>query len=267
MPHYHNLIIIFHSTFWQGLTIYIKYGMMVKRKNFMGKQHIKAILISMRTHENESKVNFLLGQIDMMSETDITEYLAKIGNSEENIKSFFEKELQSPSIQTNEEHTPINKMFTYGISEDSVHFHLPRDLHDVISSIGISKTFDTVNLHLLDAINRVKNLKDSGFHKLSNIDKIYMISPILFGKEAKFLKEMGFQVNSYKKGQLQNDEFVNGHSEARLATRIFGNEQNIATAFIPFKTLNTPEWQAKYKAKIKEFHEKGIFLEQNEKEK
>lgn len=232
----------------------------------MEKQDIKAILISMRTHENELKVNFLLGQIDMMSETDITEHLAKIGDSEENIKSFFDKKLQTPP-QTNEKHTPINKMFTYGINENCAHLHLPRDLHDMISSIGISKTFDTVNLHLLDAINRVKNLKDSGFYKLSNIDKIYMISPILFGKGAKFLKEMGFQVNSYKKGQLQNDEFVNGHSEARLATRIFGNEQNIATAFIPFKTLNTPEWQTKYKAKIKEFNEKGIFLEQNEKEK
>jgi len=170
--------------------------------------------------------------------------------------------LEKNQADTNEKHTPINEMFTYGISNSCIHLHLPGDLHHLLEKNGISKTIDTVNLNLLDAINRIKHLKDSGFYKFSNIDSIYMISPILLGRELKFLESMDFKTNSYKKRELQDDKFVVEHPEARLATHIFGNNKNIGTASIKFETINTPDWQEKCKSKISEFNERGIFLTQ-----
>ena len=113
------------------------------------------------------------------------------------------------------------------------------------------------------ALNEIDGaLKDSGFYKFSNIDSIYMISPILLGRELKFLESMDFKTNSYKKRELQDDKFVVEHPEARLATHIFGNNKNIGTASIKFETINTPDWQEKCKSKISEFNERGIFLTQ-----
>lgn len=86
-------------------------------------------------------------------------------------------------------------------------------------------------------------------------------------KELKFLSEIDFETNLYKKCELQDNDFIKKHSEARLAKSIFGNDKNVGSASISLNTLSTPEWQAKYKAKVKEFHEKGIFLNQTENEK
>ena len=47
----------------------------------MEKKDIKNILISMRTAENESLVNNLLGKIDMMDPNTLHEMIQKIGNS------------------------------------------------------------------------------------------------------------------------------------------------------------------------------------------
>ena len=54
-------------------------------------------------------------------------------------------------------------MFFYGMSENNIHLHLPVDLHQMISQKGISGTIDTVNLYLLDAIDRLKALKDASY--------------------------------------------------------------------------------------------------------
>ena len=56
---------------------------------------------------------------------------------------------------------------------------------------------DTVNLHLLDAIDKIKQLRDNGFYRFQGKDSIYMISPIR--REMKFLDSMDFKTQSYRK--------------------------------------------------------------------
>lgn len=157
------------------------------------------------------------------------------------------------------------KCIHIGISGNCVHLHLPGDLHKMINEIGISKTQDTVNLYLLDAIDKIKSLKDTGFYKFEDIDNIYMLSPALIGRALKFLEDLDFKVNSYKKKDLKDDNFIANTPEAQLATSIFGRDKNIGSAIISFEKLNSEEWQKKKNNKIKEFNENGILI--NDKEK
>lgn len=229
----------------------------------MKKQEIKNILMSMRTVENSSQINNLLGKIDMMDEKSFQIALEKVGNSEDNVRKFFEGKLSNISHNHSEEKYPINDMFTYGISGNCIHLHLPSDLHQMLSEMGISGTIDTVNLQLLDAIDKIKQLRENGFYKFQEKDSIYMISPILIGREMKFLDSLDFQTQSYKRKDLNNDKFIEEHPEAKLATHIFGKDKNVGTASISFGTLSSQEWQDKKKQKVQEFAKKGITLKEN----
>ena len=118
---------------------------------------------------------------------------------------------------------------------------------------------DTVNLHLLDAIDKIKQLRDNGFYRFQGKDSIYMISPIR--REMKFLDSMDFKTQSYRKKDLNDDKFIEEHPEARLATQIFGKDKNVGTASIKFEMISSKEWQNKKNQKVKEFAEKGLSLQ------
>lgn len=90
-----------------------------------------------------------------------------------------------------------------------------------------------------------------------------MISPILIGREMKFLDSMDFQTQLYRKKDLNDDKFIEEHTEARLATQIFGKDKNVGTASIKFETISSKEWQEKKREKIQEFAKKGITLQEN----
>lgn len=229
----------------------------------MNKQEIKNILMSMKTQENDALINNLLGKIDMIDEQSLQTALEKVGNNEEGVRKFFESKLSERHHNQSEEKYPINDMFTYGISGNCIHLHLPGDLHQMLSEKGISATIDTVNLQLLDAIDKIKQLKDNEFYRFQRKDSIYMISPVLIGREMKFLDSMDFCTHSYRKKDLSNDEFIEEHPEARLATHIFGKDKNVGTALISFETISSQEWQDKRKQKIQEFAQKGITLQEN----
>lgn len=124
----------------------------------MEKKDVKTILMSFRTSENDEMINKLLGKIDMMDDISLQNAVAKVGGTEDAVRNFFEKKITERRNNT-EKHTPINEMFSYGISGDCVHLHLPTDLHQMISKKGISGTIDTVNLYLLDAIEKNKDIK------------------------------------------------------------------------------------------------------------
>lgn len=233
----------------------------------MNKKEIKGILISMRTPANESLVNKLLSKIDLIPEDKLLDMAREVGDNEESIRKYFEEKISERQNHRHEEHTPINKMFTYGVAGKSVHLHMPVDLHEMMSKIGLKKTFDTVNLQLLDAIEKVRAMQKDGFYKLKDIDSIYMISPILVGREMKFLEGLDFETQTYRKKELQDAEFVRNHPEARLATHIFGNDKNVGTARISLDKLNSEEWQEKRKKKVKEYAEKGITLSDTEQSK
>ena len=228
----------------------------------MDKNKIKNILISMKTPENKELIKKILVKIDSIEESSLQEAVKQIGETEESLKKYFEEKLSEhlPS----EKHIPINKLFSYGISDDCIHLHLPSDLHQMIKEKGLFGTFNTVNRYLLDAIDRIKKLKDDGYYKFDNIKTIYMISPILINKELKFLENLDFETRTYSKKQLADKSFIDENPEAKFATQIFGNKSIIGTAKISLDTINTKEWQDKKERIIKEYEEKGITLDEDE---
>ena len=222
--------------------------------------------MSMRTSDNEIIINNLLGKINLLTNETITSMVNQIGDNEESIKKYLQTKLEEKQEHNHEEHTPINEMFTYGIAGRSIHLHMPIDLHQMMSEKGISKTIDIVNLQLLDAIERIRKLQNEGYSKFIGKDSIYMISPILVGREIKFLKGLDFKTQTYKKRELQDEKFVSKHPEAQLATHIFGKEKNVGTAIIGLDIINSNEWQEKRKAQVKAFEEKGIIIDSEEKD-
>jgi len=219
----------------------------------------------MGTTENENQVNNLLGKIDLLPEEKLQAMIAQIGDNEESIRKYLEGKLDERINNVHEEHTPINNMFTYGISGSCIHLHMPVDLHEMMSEKGIKKTVDTVNLYLLDAIERIRKLQNDGYHRFTGKDSIYMISPILLGREMKFLEELDFETHSYRKKELQSEEFVAKHPEAQLAVHIFGKDSNVGTAQIGLDVINSQEWQSKRYKKVEEFGKHGITLSRDEK--
>lgn len=222
----------------------------------MNKVDIKNMLISMRTAYNESIVNNVLGKIDLMPEEKFQSIIKQYGNDEEKIKKRLED-----LTKKHEPHISINKMFSYGTSEGSIHLHMPVDLQQMMSELGLSKTIDTVNLYLLDAIEKIRQMKKDGFYKFEGKDNIYMISPILLGREIKFLNALDFKTNKYKKKELQDEHFVAKNPEAQLAIKVFGKDKNVGTATIGLDTINSKEWQEKRARQVELYKEKGITLD------
>lgn len=227
----------------------------------MNKSEVKRILMLLRNNDNENQVNNLLGKIDLLSEEKLQQMISQIGDDKESI----EKYLQEKLIHTPNKHTPINNMFEYGISGNCIHLHMPVDLHEMVSKKGFKKTVDTVNLYLLDAIERIRKLQNEGFYKFESKNSIYMISPILVGREMKFLEELDFETHSYRTKELQNEDFIAEHPEAQLAVHAFGLNSNIGTAKIGFNVINSEQWQGKRKEQVKQFENAGILIEEDNK--
>lgn len=225
----------------------------------MNKIDIKNMLISMRTADNEAIVNNILGKIDLMPEEKFQSIIKSYGNDKEKIKKRLE-ELIERQKQAHEPHIPINKMFSYGTSGNSIHLHMPVDLQQMMSELGLSKTIDTVNLYLLDAIEKIRQMKKDGFYKFEGKDNIYMISPILLGREIKFLNALDFKTHKYKKKELQDEHFVAKNPEAQLAIHVFGKDKNVGTATIGLDTINSKEWQEKRARQVELYKEKGITM-------
>ena len=240
----------------------------------LSKDEIRKILFSMRTAENEGAVNNLLGKIDLISDSKLQALLDQIGNDEISVRNYLQERLNSRRetkeanrLHGNHEthgthdHTPVNEMFSYGTSGSFIHLHMPVDLHEMMSEIGILKTIDMVNLYLLDAIERIRKLQKDGFPEFVGKDNIYMISPILVGSEMKFLEKLDFKTKKYRRKELQDNKFVEENAEAALAIKIFGRERNVGTAVISLETVNSDDWQQKRAKQVEEFRNKGIELE------
>ena len=69
----------------------------------------------------------------MMDEKSLQTALEKVGNNEEGVRNFFENKLSERHHNQSEEKFPINDMFTYGISGNCIHLHLPGNLHQMIA--------------------------------------------------------------------------------------------------------------------------------------
>ena len=168
--------------------------------------------------------------------------------------------------QTNrdDKHKPINKMISYGFAKNCVHLHLPVDLREDLRTLGIRQTKDKVNLYLVDAIEQLKNKKQSGDKNFKNKNSIYMISPALIPSELKILEEFGFTTKFYSKNELQNESFIKSDKEAQLAVKIFGPLKNVGTASIDFKNINSEKFKKAKEALVGKCQKAGITIEKNE---
>lgn len=230
----------------------------------LNKADIKRILMSIRNSENENNVNNILGKIDIIPDEKLSLMIKQVGDNEESIKKFFEDKFETQKNNTQDNHILVNEMISYGISDNCIHLHMPVDLHEMISKIGMRKTFDTVKLQMLDAIEKIRQMKNDGFYKFQDKNNIYMISPLLIGHEMQFFNDLDFETNSYKRKDLNNDDFVKENPDAKLAKKIFGTDKNIGTAKISMSIINSKEWQEKRKQKIKEFTNGGITINSDE---
>jgi len=222
----------------------------------MSREDIKRILMSLSTAENDTKVNFLLGKIDMIPDDKLETMIDEIGATEEDIRAFFEGKVR---IDT-EEHIPINSMFSYGVNGSTVHLHLPVELKETIDSLGIRKTIDLVNLHMLDAIDRLMALKRDGYYRLKGTDEFYMISPALISSELKALSDMDFETNTMRRKELSDPEILAKSHEHQLAFTVFGSNHNVGSAKIKMDVVDSKEWQDKKRAMMKKYEEEGLVL-------
>ena len=87
-----------------------------------------------------------------------------------------------------------------------------------------------------------------------------MISPLLAGRERKFVEDLDFSTRIYKKKELNNEEFLKENIEAKLATDVFGKGKQVGVASIKFDTISSKEWQEKKRQAVKNFESKGITL-------
>lgn len=196
----------------------------------------------------------------------------EVENTNEGQRNKFIKELQIDTTKEDKQekdnqHIMINKMISYGFAGNCVHLHMPIDLHNMIHEKGVSGTIGIVNLYLLDAIDKINEMKLNGTDNFKDKSSIYMISPILMGNELKLLNDLGFDTKIFTKSALSDEQFVSQNKEAQLAKKIFGINKNIATANITFNKISTQEYQNKRSKLIEEYKSKGIIINKNEEEK
>lgn len=233
----------------------------------MDRSDVKRILYSLKNNENSEAITSVIAKIDRLTDENISQILSQIGDSENDVRNYLQNVILEKIVKrhTDDHNIPLNSYITYGKTGSTLHFHLPVNLHSSIQRNGISRTMDQVNLYLLDAIDKVADLRKRNDPSISEIDKLYMISPILIRSELKFLSELSFVTQTYSKKQLSDPEFLQNSSEATLATKLFGSKNIVSSATISLSTVLSQEWQKKKEEVKDKIHKKGIHITEDSK--
>ena len=192
---------------------------------------IDKILSDLRNETNGSAIDMLASRIKGMSQEEIDLTVQKLGGSEEAVKKVLEEKINQMARRErmgHEPHKPINKLFAYGLSDSTVHLHLPVQLEN-IKGKGITGKINTANRYLIDAMDRVLNMKDSGDPRFRNVDSIYMISPILMGKELEVLRGLDFETDFF---DYRHPETITQKEEAGFGKRLFPDAKGVGRAKI-----------------------------------
>lgn len=230
----------------------------------MDKKIIDKILSDLRNETNGSAIDMLASRINGMSQEEIDLTVQKLGGSEEAVKKVLEEKINQMARREqmgHEPHKPINKLFSYGVSESTV--HLPVMLSNIRGK-GISGKINTANRYLIDALDRVVKMKDSGDPRFRNVDSIYMISPILVGRELEVLKGLDFETESF---DCRHPETIGDREEAGFGKRLFPDAKSVGRARISIDRLKSKDWQDKRKDFVERLEEKGAVLEEQEEQR
>ena len=224
---------------------------------------IEKILSELRNDTNGVAIDHLTSRIKGLSQEELDMNVQKFGGTEESIKAVLKEKLNQlvrREHRGHEPHKPINKLFAYGISESTVHLHMPVQLMQ-IKGKGISGKVNTTNRYLIDAMERIVKLKDSGDPRFKNVESFYMISPILLGKELDVLSELDFETEYYdyrKPNTIENKE------EAGFGKRLFPDANGVGRAKISIEKIKSKEWQDKKDSFVEQLEAKGAILEDEE---
>lgn len=232
----------------------------------MDKKIIDKILSDLRNETNGSAIDMLASRINGMSQEEIDLTVQKLGGSEEAVKKVLEEKINQMARREqmgHEPHKPINKLFSYGVSESTVHLHLPVMLQNIRGK-GISGKINTANRYLIDALDRVVKMKDSGDPRFKNVESVYMISPILMGRELEVLEGLDFETESY---DLRHPETMGDREEAGFGKRLFPDAKSVGRARISIDRLKSKDWQDKRKDFVERLEEKGAVLEEQVEER
>lgn len=229
----------------------------------MDRKVIEKILSNLRNENNGIAVDHLISRISGMSQEEIDITVQRLGGTEEAVRQVLEEkvnQLARREAAGHEPHKPMNKLFSYGISQESVHLHLPVQLAN-IKGKGISGKINTANRYLIDAMDRVLKMKDSGDPRFRNVDSIYMISPILMGKELEVLRGLDFETDFF---DYRHPETITQKEEAGFGKRLFPDAKGVGRAKISLDKLRTKEWKEKRDGFVKLLEEKGAVLEEEQ---
>lgn len=232
----------------------------------MDKKIIDKILSDLRNETNGSAIDMLASRINGMSQEEIDLTVQKLGGTEAAIKNVLAEKVEQISRRErmgHEPHKPINKLFSYGVSESTVHLHLPVMLQNIRGK-GISGKINTTNRYLIDALDRIVKMRDSGDPRFRNVDSIYMISPILVGRELEVLKGLDFETESF---DYRHPETIGDREEAGFGKRLFQDAKSVGRARISIDRLKSKDWQDKRKDFVERLEEKGAVLEEQEEQR
>ena len=232
------------------------------------KEYVKSIARSLRTKENQVFVNGLLGYIDVMTDEQFSSIFNSICQTcaEKSIdpkiiiKKELETKIQNMQNQGNRENYSLNGAFQCNRRGNSVLLHMPIKFTKPFgNTASFHEAMDAYNPYLLDAIDKLRKLKENGYHLLDGVDNIEMYSPILMKDELDWLKDLGFETNYHKKGNIKDPDYVKENPEAKIGIKQFGG-RSFGTAKISFEKVNSKEFQEKKRQRQKEFEERGITL-------
>ena len=158
----------------------------------MLKENVKKILMDMKTSDNESAVNHILRSIDKISEEDLILILKELNVTEENIEQVLRNRIEKQIEQekSSAKFTPVNQMFSYGRTGNTLHMHLiPKDLRALKNKLGDEAFYDFYREQLEDFLSKLQKI----FLEDITIQTLFAVSPIFFNQNITAVHEiLGF---------------------------------------------------------------------------
>ena len=191
----------------------------------MNKNEIKELLIKMRTLENESAVNYLLGLVDMKSDKNLETILIKYNIDEENISDFLATRIKNFQIQQeqSEHFISVNKMFCFGRTGNTIHMHLiPKDLRGIKKQLGDEDFYQFYRRQLEDFLSRLQDIVRND----NTIKTLFAVSPIFFNEKITLLhEELGF--NKVIEIDLENKKDGMNTDQKKYFKNMFGGTKRV----------------------------------------
>ena len=195
----------------------------------MLKENIKRILMNIKNSNNESTINHILESIEKISEEDLKVILQKLNVTEQNIEQFIKNKIKEQIEQENSstKFTPVNQMFSYGRTGNTLHMHLiPKDLRPLKNKLGDEAFYDFYKEQLEDFLSKLQSI----FLEDITIQTLFAVSPIFFNKDITAVHEiLGFDKVTEIDLNNENDDMSREQKEnfINMFNKDGGNTRNV----------------------------------------